>query len=474
MRERMRLRARAKMYLEGCRHVPRSHPLFLFSRVVLKVIFWTVNGAVELLDWIIKEFNRDGWGSKASRKTSDATSIPFHQIALRGTPWLPIDHSNPEIKWEPIADSALLRNLRKVVTSYSPILWPRWYFYDALAEGTSTRNFRVVSGLITDPFLLRLHVGDAKRFRIENTQCIREWILDQGVFADSPVEHCLVPLTSKEGQTIFDVDFDFPVDPSASARFVEFFPYAHGVKHYRGTSKEQFRSFATQFGRLQASIRSIPKSSLSRLDERSEAYADSPQTLLQDFQEIRAVVKQRVRGKLVSSHVALWQNNEALVDAWVERCCEFLAQTHDEELTLLHDIHPHNTFFYRNRCVLIYDYEHVARWSHASVLAYSIHRFVRESVSKSIRQGDHAAEKEIPRMVEEFLELYAQSGNSIPNDLTTSLYLRIAASSLLKLRNLMMYGLGEWSDKHSRSPQAQYVETQKFLSFLAEASSFRM
>ena len=142
---------------------------------------------------------------------------------------------------------------------------------------------------------------------------------------------------------------------------------------------------------------------------------------------------------------------------------------------LLHDFHPHNTFFQDDRCVLIYDYEATSRyWSETEALAFAVHRFTREHIRVLRERGHSAAETEIPKVVDTFLEHYTLGGMVVSPDFKIILYSEIKRANLAKLLSIMSHQYRISEDPARRSEDVWYAEVVKFISYLKEAEHFHL
>jgi hypothetical protein len=114
------------------------------------------------------------------------------------------------------------------------------------------------------------------------------------------------------------------------------------------------------------------------------------------------------------------------------------------------------------------------RWPVGDVVAYSLHRFVREWVRASQERRDFNAISCIESRVNDFVDNYEKGGGpELPPDFIEHLNLRIAAMALTKLTNITVTALNVRVDEFDRSRETKLAEAGKFLAFLREASNFR-
>ena len=397
----------------------------------------------------------------------------------RGSPeeeWAFVNHSEPSIEWKEVTDDQLLKSVRSTLAKRSGNHWPDLYGIDRLQETNATHNFRVVP-VCAKPFMLRLHVGEAALDRIKADQKVRQWLVSRNIFERS-VGPSLLPLVASGGSRHVPVDFE--VKPEVEqrgerpifARYAECFPYAHGVAHFSPRSEEQMLSFARLLGKLQAELQSMDRSLHPPLSEEDrEAYWCEPAELKAGLEKVSRWTAD-IRRENLRTIVETWRANEDLIFDRLEKCCSFWSTgAYDEKLPLLHDVHPHNAFFVGEDCVLIYDYQWIADWRHGDVIAYTLHRFVREWVRESREKGDPHAIDQIPGLVSQFLAAYSEHGPRFPSNVESTLHLRIAGACLFKLRHVMLCRVLKEDPFHRPGPLLDQ-EVQKFISFLKEAPYF--
>lgn len=389
--------------------------------------------------------------------------------------WPAFNHSTPLISWTPVVDALVLRNLHKVFNTHFGVGWTRWYIFDELLEQTHSRNFRVVRGLHRDPVFMRLHVAEREGVRLSSVQKIRAHVLQEGVFADSPVGYCLKPIAAPDGKTLVEVVSQFRLRDGSAPFYCEFFPYVHDVTHYSGTSLEQLLSFAQLFGRLQKSISTIGNDLLPLASATKDHYEDEICNIESDISFIDQAYQIARRKREIPAYLEFWQSNRAgLIQAAVAQW-KYLESLNSKTdvAPLMHDVHPHNTFFRGDKCVLIYDFEQIDTYSHGDALAFSIHRFVREFVRHRRDRAGMSAVHEIPKAVKLFVEHYSSGFESeLTDGFLDTLDLRITKINLTKLRHVMMSLVHPGSELGRRPASTLFAEARKFVACLEEARHF--
>ncbi len=158
----------------------------------------------------------------------------------------------------------------------------------------------------------------------------------------------------------------------------------------------------------------------------------------------------------------------------------------------LHDFHPHNTLFHGNDkykgCVLIYDFTHTDLWDHRWVVAFSLHRFVREHILRPSNEfgAEGAVEKSatdianICRNCAKFFISEYESGyysgcgrvSGLDNEFFSNLSTFIKCSNIGKLISVTEKLSEVAPDSYGRSEERILGEFRKFVKFMDEADSF--
>lgn len=387
--------------------------------------------------------------------------------------WVAFNHSDPHISWRSVKERETFISLQTVLKCYGKCSY--WWVLDELEENTSSVNFRVIPGVRTEPIFLRLHVGEISEARMRWVHGVRSHVLSDGVFEDSPLKHVLEPIKNLDGNPITKLDGIHLRDRSAEAYYAELFPYVHNALHYPGTSLTQIESFARRFGRLQSSIKKAPADKI--FQGRKELYESLPENMLEKITSMSATCKSAIKVGERKPHHRLWLENRDLIDKWTKKCVSYLSERRDDQrFILLHDVHPHNTFFRGDVCDLIYDFEQVDEYSHGDAVAFSIHRFVREWVRSKDSRGyfsrDDDPRPAISRAVDVFIKGYSECGPGLPTDFAKELSLRIGVTAINKLWAAMWYAIDPDACPYKRSRSFYFSEVNKFLQCLKEASFF--
>jgi len=376
-----------------------------------------------------------------------------------------VNHSDPRIKWTPLANRQLARAIRKQLWTFRRRPWCL-YVIDILEEHNTTSNFRVVP-LLGQPLFLRFHPLARPKDYIEIDQAVRDHLANTGVFAGSPLEPCLVALRSRDGTRIFDAELRMG---AKEVRWLEVFACAMDVEHFPAENKEQLLSFARMLGAVQAAINGLQldKERLNRVAEQTRWAFDEGIRALQDQYLAISAICAYAKNLSTDDPISLFVSDEQEIKAWITSCAEAWSNIESEKRDwFVHDMHPYNVMFQDGTCGLIYDFDLVGQWRHGDVVAYALHRFIRELVRRvKVQKGD------IPALAKAFTEAYVERGPPLPDDFLKTLHIRIAFISLCKVRSNMMSTLGVRASPSGRDNYTRAAELVKFISFLKETATF--
>lgn len=408
-------------------------------------------------------------------------------------PWRAINHSYHRIEWTP----EIPRRIKKHLIDFYLLQHPGWStrmqirlglcVFERLCEETGTENFRVLRWMQPTEFLRLYKSVD------EGDLACREMVLlhllQTGVFTKAAAA-CLVPVTIKSGRRnhglvrVRDSLCRFPAGTIADEPWeIQMFAYADFDDHFSGETLYEISSVAAVLGRLQSSLAASPDrlardvhfTQQLRLEHQKTGGAElSAEKLQARFMAMERDIATRISEGVVPGLTAETIDEVRLV---VERCA-YMRQRYFTEPTfvLLHDVHPQNVFFRafpfeeRRECELIYDFHWAGKWNHSVVLAFAMHRFVREFVRRSSapNPGDS-----IRKGVRAFLSSYQEFCKlPIASDFQINLDGYILCGNVEKLLNSLERSLKRASDDLKRSDARLTGEVRKFLRFRAEAEAF--
>ena len=147
--------------------------------------------------------------------------------------------------------------------------------------------------------------------------------------------------------------------------------------------------------------------------------------------------------------------------------------TSDEQI-LMHDVHPHNTFVNAEKCVLIYDYDWLGKWSHKLTLAFATHRFTREFIRRQASAEITAHEEIAITAINLFVDIYLKYGPSMDDSESykSEIGLWIAYANLQKLISISLRWADGRPDPLHRSQDRVTGEVRKFIRFLRESEFY--
>ena len=385
--------------------------------------------------------HRVGWGYRTDRP-------------IKLERWMRFNHSRPNVVLTDVTfEESAFDTVRGILDCWGLELAsaPRpLRTIQRIEEETGTINLRVVA---TDSrnsehtLLVRVHRNSCSPDDLQQLLDLHCHVANEGVFPDA-------------------TDYILPISTKSGSRFATFrdshvtlFKYA-AASHCTCREVDELLDYAMKLGQL--------NQSLARYE------GDLPQPInwarqwdAQETEELelllRCVETAAGNGDKLSGSLS---ENRQVIEGALSDVSDFAFQPSD--LALVHDCHPHNTFFEGNRCVLIYDYESVARgYCHESVVAFSLHRFVREFARQKRNRLDLTALGGISR---DFVRNYEHGfGSSLGDDFVQSLDQHVSLVNLRKMKNNLAYLHGLRPDPGNRSVDVWRSEVHKFLVCLAEA-----
>lgn len=376
--------------------------------------------------------------------------------------WMRTNHSQPVIRYTPLQndDRALIaetlcRHYRSRVTWVS--------FGSRIDEDSGTANYRIKpsSGA---PLLCRVHRRIKSEMTLQTLHAVQRHIHGTGVFSDSRLSEALLPISSDDGTEYVQ----------SGGRFVVLFPFAENVTHYSGATLAELSGLAHAYGRVQKALQSV-NCDLD-LEALSHTRPDISWFLGDEylFELVCENNKRAAKAANPDAFVTTFRDHaDFLRSIWAE-VKPLIKRDERHARPLLHDFHPHNTFFEREQCLLIYDYEAVSHyWSESEAVGFALHRFVREFIRLDRERGNARTTEEIHPLGEVFLEGYSEGRGSLPSDILGNVGLFIKKTNLAKLTGIMAWWyelLGK--DPGGRRRETMYAELQKFIMYLREAEQF--
>jgi len=443
---------------------PRGYPqLFRLGKAVLKFTIDDSPFGKFLKTWELMQDVRDALRSEPESPTH---SLPHHiGPDPHSLAWRWVDHSEPSITWSTVTDPGTIVVLKKVMSNYAETR--PGTIYDALSEGTTTRNFRVVPPGKT-PRFLKLHLQGVTPRKIQSMRSIATAVRAAELFEPWFAEG-LTPIPNKAGKLLTPVDHSWN-EPQGAQRVTcaEVFELLHAVAHFSGDDV-QLTSFAQKLGQLQSLLSQC--GDLLEEDSRfAIAYTATYHELFHAFTLIDTVFRLDDDAQTMNPAFPYWKTHRLELRKGLQSVKAFLEREH-EVGTYLHDVHPHNTLFAGSKCVLIYDYERFARFPHGEVTAYALHRFVREIVRKQYVDHSTEAHRYIAPSVDAFIDAYRQFGPPLPASFRDDIAMWIRVSALRKVVSILK-GFALNRDEAARPAEKRIAELKKFLGYLSEADFF--
>lgn len=444
-------------------------------------------------------------------------------------PWRKVNHSFPELRWATAEEecSPNVTSVREFLYKNSSPFFRLVSLLDLggkinerLLEDTGTENYRVLSFLWPSLFIRVYKHADVKssladielRTRVAGylirwdrrrryVPDIFEWKYARGLEPQKLRSRLRKGLARERigclHRSTFGIEQSIPG---------QIFPYIDAETHFCG-NLEQITSFAKKFGglfgllseleeeaniagtegnKIVALIRDTSKEgTLGDLPPRRiTRHPDAPDNINCAWSRIKAKALEDKENPVFR---LIFQNNGELkpwLEASIAAAIEArMASRTERTYLLLHDVHPHNTLFVGNECVLILDYSWIGDWPHSEVLAFTMHRFVREFVRLKAEQDGHFnnAAVNCRTGVEAFLQSYQEGFRSVgrddylplPIDFDSNLWKYIAAANIDKFISSSERCLGLRAESIGRTVERQHGEVRKFVRFLHEAQSFK-
>ena len=278
--------------------------------------------------------------------------------------------------------------------------------------------------------------------------------------------------------------------------WIQMFPYLDIDTHYRGREATELESTAEVFGRLQAKLQSL---NLDDRDYLRKNLCKNPlvgrrrtgEQLIRDWRLIldaaRDSESQNPFSQILKAEKELNDGENWCLTKWVNESAQLREhQSGDDTYPLLHDVHPHNVLCKDSKCVLIYDYSWCGFWPHAWVVAFSLHRFVREYAIENAKteilrhRDDSLHTPKVKEFVEKgmhlFLESYRHASGPdlppLPRDFETNLGAYIRCSNMDKMLGAFEKGLGLDEEIRMRPEERRLGEARKFVRFMKESEVF--
>ena len=447
--------------------------------VVIGLVWWLVSGssnqwlepAVILLLLLIACLTGTQLFADISDLRAKSEALPLESIEDPTTePWRMTNHSVHKIRWNPETTPEHLQTLGTFWKKHYA-RWPRGCLprFDRLLEETATSNFRVRS-LFEEVRFLRFHKAPLEG-ELECRRLIAEGLKEANVFPQGFADY-LLSLRLKSDS------FSHPIPESsfspAGRGRGELFPYVDDdVKHFQGRASDEVASVGKLLGKLQQALQAFDddtRESLSPLTKAPDNAFPSAKDLLHSWEYIEPLRKE---GCLLHPFARLLILASE-VSSWVREANEVRRSQQDEErFLLLHDVHPHNVFCKSGECVLIYDYRRIGFWPHSYVVAFALHRFVRELIVKG-HSTERRRQSLITDGVRRFLDAYQESCKlPLPQDFVTNLGAYIKSSNIDSLVLAFRYGM-EGHDPLRRTDARLFAEARKFIRYMKEAGKFNI
>ena len=401
-------------------------------------------------------------------------------------PWRRTNHSFSEINWNPETNEDNVKELckfwkKKYLVKWS-WCWPRPSI-ERLVEDTGTINYRVLSMFRRTRFLKIYKNRDEEDYKR------REFIVSHlqknknQVFGEDFIK-CLVPLAIDNKNKSDLIDFT----PYGSVR-AELFPYAHEVGHFNGENKDELISVARVLGKFQKSLQSVNQEELKGITKNYPIIEYLFGPICDRFSRFSTFVEHM---RYHNSVATLLYEEMTNLRTWKEKILRIRNKIYYEypkkNIPLLYDVHPHNVFCKNEECVLIYDYSWIGFWPHSHVLAFSLHRFVREYIIKFKERSPNSDwGKEIKEKAKEFFNIYQDAYNnsfkddhnykdielSLPDDFKSNISGYIMSANMDKLLHVSTNFLSG-KDPLQRSIERQLGEVRKFIRYMHEAEKFKI
>jgi hypothetical protein len=268
--------------------------------------------------------------------------------------WMKTNHSKATIDYVKVhsdhtASEIRSHDIKEIVKRYYRTHIGRFLRIRIIDEDSGTLNFRIVN-YERKSILLRIHKRITNEDTINTLQHIQRYIFESEIFADSQFDKCLIPLPSISGRTF----------EHFKNKFVEVYPFAEKVTHYSGQNMDQVKSFAYKYGCVQKTLQKLDLNSDPDGMIRSRPYINWFRGDAELFDLICESNKRAIKEKSDDVFTAFFNRHQGFLRSIWNEVRPMLENIKDQGKPLLHDLHPHNTFFKNDKCVLIYDYEAVS------------------------------------------------------------------------------------------------------------------
>ncbi|NEQ74894.1 MAG: helix-turn-helix transcriptional regulator [Okeania sp. SIO2C9] len=421
------------------------------------------------------------------KKDSDLIPDNFELI----TEWIAVNHSKYEImlnKVDELTEAVIKTHVCEFKPNSLELGDSELETISRIDEESGTLNFKLC--FFSNQYskntylLLRYH----KRIKDEATlrvlQYINKYIYDEKVFADSDLAECLCPIEISPSQVSGLATYCKINSLEDKGTLIEYYKFALDVSHYTGETVQELISFAYQYGKLQKSISSLPQDlDITELSRNRPAITFHKQRIEAKVKSLLERIKEIRDDDIMMNKpsIKISQNDESFfIFIWNE-IKEYIEKRPINNIPLLHDCHPHNTFFRNGQCLLIYDYEAVSTtWSPLEAIAFVMHRFIREFYVKKFMNGENVypLREEIYNYAEKFLQEYQKGEGPIPVDFTNNdnllknIHLGIKLTNFSKLVSIMRYLITDIKDPAGRPSNMLKNEYRKFCIFLREADRY--
>lgn len=443
-------------------------------------------------------------------------------------PWRQINHSRHEIKDEWVPENNLehlktLNEFLKKSIKRIPYLFQFKFpclfgftLFERLPEETGTINYRVLSPS-SKPLFIRIHKIDYKA-DLDVRRIIASHFKKNQTFDDNYIKYIIPSELREKEWYICEKNTSFV--PNGNV-FVELFPYMHGVAHFNGKS-EELGSVAASIANLQAHLQ-LEFTNRNKLDKINDSDIECRKDYINEKTKGNIHIKETLNDKkelLTADDIAeKWKNikfvitdkpyliNPRMLNIFDPKVLKTINDSVSEVKDLrskvefkrdgpllLHDVHPHNVVCKNEECVLIFDYSWIGYWPHNYVLAFSLHRFVREYVISQCISIDNDEEKRghIKNGINIFLSNYLEKLKDVDKrlveensdghkleysvtftkDIIKNIHSYIKSANMEKMLNVFMSAVSG-KDVLRRSEARNIGEVRKFIRFMKEADEFK-
>jgi len=467
-------------------------------------------GAVASGDYLTQRIGRP-----ADLRT-EPPSVPLEETEDPTTkPWGKINHSFPKMFWSPNIHEEHMRALRYVYRKQE-CFWSKsfWTVFEQLIEETGTINYRALPFLGRPRFIRIYKVPNVDDLRCRDI--VFNHLKKKGVFdlkfigglEPIPLNHDGGDVTS-EDRALNYTTLSNSVFNKGGDVFVHIFPYLDVGMHFTGKKVEELRSIATAFGRLQGALSLFDADAREYLQDQDRRKQESllnsdlflgrrltADELEDKWNRLKGDVNKGSNNPFVE--IMKEENKEKQLDKWIYEAVDLRREDEKKDSggggkpLFLYDVHPHNVLCEKDECVLILDYTWIGAWPHSWVVAFSLHRFVREYVIRNSKE-QLGAERSDGNSVSElcdkgakiFLEEYRSGlkffhGDSqercfeLPENFKQTLGQYIRCSNMEKMLGTFAVGVRNNRDILMRPVGRRLGEARKFIRFMKESKEFEL